>query len=276
MRILVTSAGVANGAGYGALLKFDSTGALLGHQSDDPRILDPRGMAPSISGSLLYVNAADDRVLALDHAGKVVLDSGANPGLDPGGGKFGPDGRYYVTVRSSGSVRALPATLAEDGELVVPEHGVEFPRGFEFGRGGQIYLASGIGPSGQGDDTIVVFDRGSQQAARLVSDPELSPLDMTMSPRETLLVSSEYPFGASDAVTSVREYDPTTGQLARVLTPDRSIGFRRPRGLRLTPDGRLYWVGEEHVVVFDYPSGAFLGVVVTLERLHGQAVVVVP
>lgn len=44
MRILVTSAGATNGAGYGALLKFDSTGALLGRRSDDPRIVDPRAV----------------------------------------------------------------------------------------------------------------------------------------------------------------------------------------------------------------------------------------
>src|SRR6202041_1169972 len=47
-----------------------------------------------------------------------------------------------------------------------------------------------------------------------------------------IVVASEYPFGASDALTSVREYDPTTGQLLRVFVPDRSLKFRRPRGLR--------------------------------------------
>jgi DNA-binding CsgD family transcriptional regulator len=39
------------------------------------------------------------------------------------------------------------------------------------------------------------------------------------------VVASEWPFGAPDAVTSVREYHPATGQLARVLAPDRSVGW---------------------------------------------------
>ena len=277
VRILVTSASGTNGEGYGALLSFDAEGVLLGRFSSDPRIADPRGMAPDASGSLIYVNSGDERLLALDRGGVVLLDSKRIPGLDPGGGKFGPDGRYYVTARARGSVYAMRATLDGHGELVIPEDSVAFPRGFDFGRGGQLYLASGIGPSGQGDNTIVVFDgEDSQEAEVLVSDTELSPLDLTISPKETLLVSSESPFGAPDAVVSVREYDAVTGQLVRVLAPDPSVDFRRPRGLRLTQEGHLYWVGEEHVVAFDYPSGGFLGASIRLERLNGQAVAIVP
>ncbi|HTX09732.1 MAG TPA: WD40 repeat domain-containing protein [Solirubrobacteraceae bacterium] len=276
MRVLITSSSGANGQGYGALLSFSAQGALRGTLSHDSRLVDPRGMAPHEGDSLIYVNSGDDRVLALDQGGDVVLDSGRIPGLDPGGGKFGPDGRYYVTVRTLGTIRALPAELDDHGELVIPECSVPFPRGFEFGGDGRLYLASGIGPTGQGDNTIVVFDhQSSEEPTPLVSDPELSPLDMTMSPRNTLLVSSEWPFGEPDASTSVREYDTLTGELVRVLTPDPSVGLRRPRGLRLTPDGLLYWVGEEHLVAFEYSSGQFLGTIVRLERLNGQAVVIV-
>jgi DNA-binding beta-propeller fold protein YncE len=277
VRVLVTSASGNNGEGYGALLSFNSEGELLGRFSSDPRIADPRGMAPDASGSLIYVNSGDERVLALDRRGEVVRDSRRIPGLDPGGGKFGPDGRYYVTARRRGSVYAMRAALEEHGELVVPENSVAFPRGFDFGRGGQLYLASGVGPSGQGDNTILVFEgEDPQRAAVLISDAELSPLDLTISPEGTLLVSSEWPFGTPDAVVSVREYDALTGQLVRILAPDPSLGFRRPRGLRLIPEGRLYWVGEEHVVAFDYPSGEFQGASIRLERLNGQAVAIVP
>jgi DNA-binding beta-propeller fold protein YncE len=276
MHILVTSASGSNGEGYGALLSFNCEGSLLGRFTSDARIVDPRGMAPDALGSLIYVNSGDDRVLALDQNGEVILDSKRIPGLDPGGGRLGPDGRYFLTARGQGSVRGMPASLDDHGELVVPENSVAFPRGFDFGRGGQLYLASGIGPSGQGDNTIVVFDgENSQQAALLVNDPELSPLDLTMSPAQTLLVSSEWPFGAPDAVVSIREYDAVTGELVRVLAPDPSVGLRRPRGLRLAPDGRLYWVGEEHVVAFDYSSGRFLGAFVRLAGLNGQAVMIV-
>jgi hypothetical protein len=54
------------------------------------------------SGALVYLNSGDDRILALDLHGHVVRDSGPLPGLDPGGGEFGPDGRYYVTMRRRG------------------------------------------------------------------------------------------------------------------------------------------------------------------------------
>ena len=107
-------------------------------------------------------------------------------------------------------------------------------------------------------------------------DEALSPLDLKLAPNGNIVVASEWPFGAADAVTSVREYDPVTGQLVRVLVPERSVGFRRPRGLRFGPGGRLYCAGEDHVVAFDFRTGSFVGPVVQLARLNGQALVLVP
>jgi sugar lactone lactonase YvrE len=206
-----------------------------------------------------------------------VRDSGPVPGLDPGGAEFGPDGRYYLTVRRQRTIRVMPAALDGPGEFLLPEGIVPFPRGFGFGPGGRLYLSSGLGPSGQGDNTIVVFGRGGTLlTSRLVTDPELSPLDLKLAPSGNLVVASEWPFGAADAAPSVREYDPLTGQLVRVFAPDRSVGFRRPRGLRFGPDGRLYCVGQDHVVAFDFRTGRFAGAVVHFERLNGQALVLVP
>jgi DNA-binding beta-propeller fold protein YncE len=277
MRILVTSASGANGDGYGAILTFDLEGTLSGSFSTDPRIADPRGMSLDPSGALVYVNSGDDRMLALDLHGNVVRDSGRMPGLDPGGGEFGPDGRYYVTMRRRRDILAMPPDLDGEGELLLPEGVVPFPRGFGFGRDGRLYLASGVGPSGEGDNTIVVFGPGAAiRTPRLVTDPELSPLDLKVAPNGNIVVASEWPFGAADAVTSVREYDPATGHLVRVLMPDRSVGFRRPRGLRFGPGDRLYCTGEGHVVAFDFRTGSFAGTVVRLARLNGQAVALVP
>jgi DNA-binding beta-propeller fold protein YncE len=277
MRILVTSASGTNGDGYGAVLGFGPDGEPAGPFSRDPRITDPRGMSLDPSGALVYLNSGDDRVLALDLHGNVVRDSGPLPGLDPGGGEFGPDGRYYVTMRRRGTIGVLPATLAEKAGCLLPEGIVPFPRGFGFGDNGQVYLSSGVAPSGEGGNTIVVFGRsGAVLTPRLVSDPELSPLDLKLAPNGNIVVASEWPFGAADAVTSVREYDPVTGQLVRVFAPGRSAGFRRPRGLRFGPGGRLYCVGEDHVVAFDFGTGSFLGPVVQLARLNGQALVLVP
>jgi DNA-binding beta-propeller fold protein YncE len=277
MHILVTSASGANGDGYGALLSFGPDGEFLGRFSDDPRIVDPRGLSLDPSGALIYLNSGDDRVLALDQQGHIVRDSGRIPGLDPGGASFGPDGRYYITMRRRRTILAMPAALDGAGESLLADDVVPFPRGFGFGRDDRLYLASGTAPSGEGDNTIVVFDHaGALDTSRLVNDPELSPLDLTVAPSGNIVVASEWPFGATDAVVTVREYDPATGDLLRVLMPERSLGFRRPRGLRFGPGGRLYCVGEDHVAAFDFAAGRFAGFVVHLTRLNGQAVVLIP
>jgi DNA-binding beta-propeller fold protein YncE len=276
-RIVVTSAGGANGDGYGALLWFSADGQLAGPFSADRRITDPRGLSLSPAANLVYVTSGDDRVLALDQDGTVVLDSGRTEGLDPGGGTFAPDGRYCVTLRRRGTILALPAGLDAEGEPLLPDGAVPFPRGFGFGAAGELYLSSGIGPSGEGDDTIAVFDRrGRLLTPRLVTDPELSPLDLAIAPGGNLVVSSEWPFGSPGAKATVREYDPATGRLVRVLTPEPVIGFTRPRGLRFGADGRLYCVGRDHVVAFDFPTGKFLGAAAELRRLNGQAVLLLP
>jgi hypothetical protein len=226
------------------------------------------------SGALIHINSGGDRVLALDRLGAVVRDSGPIAGLDPGGATFGHDGRYYLTVRRRRTILAMHAALDGQTEPLPPDRIVPFPRGFGFGPDGRLYLASGVGPSGEVDNTIVVFDRdGALHARRLVTDRELSPLDLTLAPNGHIVVASEYRFGASGAVTSVREYDPATGQPLRVFLPDRALKFRRPRGLRFGADGRLHCVGEDQVVAFDFSTGAFLGPVVQLPRLNGQALV---
>jgi DNA-binding beta-propeller fold protein YncE len=272
-RILVTSASGENGDGYGTLLCFSAGGELAGPFSDDPRITDPRGMSLSPAGDLVYVTSGDDRVLALDKNGNVTLDSGRKHGLDAGGGTFAPDGRYCVALRRRGTILALPPRLDTEGEPLLADGAVPFPRGFGFGDGGQLYLSSGIGPSGQGDNTITMFGRdGRLRNPRLVSDPELSPLDLAIAPGDNLVVSSEWPFGSPRATASIREYERSTGRLIRVLAPDPAVQFTRPRGLRFGPGGQLYCVGQDHVVAFDFPSGAFLGVVAELRKLNGQAV----
>lgn len=112
--------------------------------------------------------------------------------------------------------------------------------------------------------------------SRLVVDPELSPLDLAIAPNGNVVVSSEHPFGAADAVTSVREYDTTDGHLVRVLSATGRAEFRQPRGLRCAPDGLLYCVARDEVVGFDFSSGECLGAVVRMQRLHGQAVALFP
>jgi DNA-binding beta-propeller fold protein YncE len=277
MPLLVTSAAGANGDGYGLLLAFDRDGTPLGAFSNDDRIADPRGLAVDLTEGWLFLNSGADRMLALDRNGKVVRDSGPIEGLNPGGGNFGPDGRYYVGLRGARTIMAFPGALGAVGEQVLPSGIVPFPRGFAFGRDGRLFLASGIGPNGEGDDSIVTFaPGGGAQPSRVVTDPQLSPLDLAIAPNGNIVVSSERPFGASNAVTTVREYDAADGHLVRVFSPNGLAEFRKPRGLRFGPDGHLYCVAENEVVAFDFATGACLGTVARLLRLNGQALVFFP
>ena len=273
MPLLVTSAKGTNGEGCGALLAFDSDGKSLGAFSDDGRIVDPRGLAVDPSDGLLFLNSGSDRVLALSLDGKVVRDTGQIEGLDPGGGLFGPDGRYYVGSRSKRTVMAFAPPFESAGEHFLPAAIVPFPRGFAFGHDGRFFLSSGIGPNGVGDNAIFAFGPGERmRPVRLVSDPALSPLDLAIAPNSNIVVSSEHPFGAAEAVTSVREYDARSGRLVRVFSPGGVAEFRKARGLRFGPHGQLYCAAQDEVVSFDTKSGKCLGAAVRFPRLYGQAI----
>jgi hypothetical protein len=277
MPLVVTSAAGVNGDGYGALLAFEIDGSPLGVFSHDERISDPRGLAFDQDEALLFVNSGADRVLALDARGRVVRDTGPIAGLNPGGGNFAPDGRLLVGMRTARSIMAFATSLDQAGECILPRSVVPFPRGFAFDAEGRLFLASGIGPDGAGDDTICAFNQDLKPIPEWrVDDPELSPLDLTIAPNGNVIVSSERPFGAPDAVTTVREYEARNGRLLRVLSAAGKAEFHKPRGLRFDSGGRLYCVAQNEVVAFNFEAGECLGAVVRLPRLNGQAVTFIP
>jgi hypothetical protein len=110
----------------------------------------------------------------------------------------------------------------------------------------------------------------------MVRDPELSPLDFAVAPSGNIVVSSEHPFGAANAATTIREYDRADGHLVRIFVPNNRVRFERPRGLRFGPHARLYCVAQDEVVAFDVETGTCLGLVVTLPRMNGQALIFFP
>src|SRR6266403_2591626 len=277
MTLLVTSATGANGAGYGKILAFADDVKPIGVFGSDPRIVDPRGLGISRVDGLLFVNSGSDRILALDRNGHVVHASRSIVGLNPGGGNFGPDGRYYVGLRGERTIMAFARKLDRAGEYILPPHVVPFPRGFAFGHNGRLFHASGIGPGREGDNAILAFDSDRQiLTSWKVRDPELSPLDLVIAPNGNIVVSSEHPFGAANAVTTIREYDHADGRLVRVLVPTRGVRFQKPRGLRFGKHARLYCVGQDEVVAFDFETGDCLGAVARLPGLNGQAVIFFP
>src|SRR5579864_1066392 len=277
MFLLVTSAAGVNGNGFGALLAFEPNGRPRGIFIVDDRIADPRGLAVDSKEDLLFLNSGSDRVWAISSDGRVIRDTGRIEGLNPGGGTFGPDGRYFVGLRSTHTIMAFSTTLDAAGEHLLPPGIVPFPRGFAFGHDGQLFLASGVDPNGRGGNAIMAFTPGApMQPHRLVHDHELSPLDLAIAPNGNIVVSSEHPFGAVDAVTSVREYDTRDGRLVRVFSPNEKVEFRKPRGLRFANSRVLYCVARDEVVGFDFTTGECLGAIVRLPRLNGQALALFP
>src|SRR5579863_4934900 len=111
MPLLVTSASGANGDGFGTLLAFELDGTFRGPFIEDDRIADPRGLAVDPMEKLLFLNSGADRVLAISSDGRVARDTGWIEGLDPGGGNFGPDGRYYVGSRNRRTIVGLSTSL---------------------------------------------------------------------------------------------------------------------------------------------------------------------
>src|SRR4029077_518968 len=123
-------------------------------------------------------------------------------------------------LRGERSIMAFGRQLDRPGEYILPPHVVPFPRGFAFGADGTLFLASGIGPGGEGDNTILGVDSDRRMVSSWkVRDPELSPLDLAIAPSGNVVVSSEHPFGATDAVTTIREYDRADQHLVQGLVP---------------------------------------------------------
>jgi DNA-binding beta-propeller fold protein YncE len=272
MRIVVTSAGGANGNGQGTLLAFGLNGRSLGPFAPDAGIVDPRGLHLHPDGRHLYVANGDDRVLLLDERGALVASTAPMERLNPGGVVIAPDGRCCVTARTLRTIVAFSGDLSGPGVPLLPYDVVEFPRGFAFSSDGGLFLAAGATGSSDGAGTILAVSAAPERRkTRLLEDAELSPLDLTLAPNGNIVVNSEVPFGSEVAATSVREYDVRTGKLVRVFRPDGSVRYRQPRGVRFAPDGRLFCVSRDEVVAFDFESTKMLGAVVRLDQLHGQA-----
>src|ERR1700740_3252026 len=120
MPLLVTSASGASGDGFGELLAFEWDGRLRGTYIDDDRIVDPRGLAIDPKENLLFLNSGADRILAISSQGRIVRDTGRMEGLNPGGGIFGPDGRYFVGLRTARTIVALPPGLDAAIDYLLP------------------------------------------------------------------------------------------------------------------------------------------------------------
>lgn len=282
--LLITSAATAKGPVRDGVYRFDAaTGRFEGAFGCGAEIRDPRGVRLSPDRSFVLVNNGDDRILKFEAgSGKFLGSLSFRPGLNPGGGKFGWDGRYYVGSRSEKSIVAFDVASEREPSIFVPGNFMKFPRGLAASPSGALYVASGAHPiTGEGENTILRFDRdGHLDESFKVDDPGLSPLDIEVSPNGNLLSASEVPFGGANAITTVREYDKSTGKLFRVFDAGgRSDGqrvSRLPRGITIGPDGALYSSGADNVVRYDLQTGRFDRVVVESPDILVQSIIFIP
>ena len=159
----------------------------------------------------------------LDTTGTVVRDTGVIASLNPGGGVFGPDGRYYAGLRSARTILALSPDLTRAGEHILPAGVVPFPRGFGFDAAGRLFLASGIGPDGKGDDAILASVPTDLTRQQLWSITIQNSAHLTSSWRRTAM--SSYP-------ASARSARPMRSRASANITPkvDGSSACFPPRG----------------------------------------------
>jgi hypothetical protein len=282
--IFVSSAASATGLIRDGVFRFAAeTGRFVGTFGHSVEIRDPRGIHLSPDGATVVVNNGDDRILKFDAKTGALLD--ALPpfeNLNPGGGKFGWDGRYYVGSRTLKSVIAFDLSGKCNPSTFIAGNFVAFPRGIAISPARETYLASGADPAtGEGRNTILRFDAmGRLDDSFDVYDDQLSPLDMEIGPNGNIFAASEFPFGHPQAVATVREYDHETGRLLRVFDAGANSSGKRitrmPRGITFGPDGELYAAGADNVVRYDLADARFDGIVLESPDIEIQSIIFIP
>ncbi len=281
--ILVSSAAAASGAVRDGVFRFDAETGHLRGRFGCAEIRDPRGIRLSPDGRYVVVNNGDNRILKIDpKAGSLIDALPPLAGLNPGGGKFGSDGRYYVGSRTLKSVIAFDLSGKRGPSTFVPAGLIAFPRGIAISPTRDTYVASGTDPAtGEGRNTILRFSpSGRFDDSFHVEDEGLSPLDLEIGPNGNVFAASEFPFGHPGALTTVREYDRQTGRLLRVFDAGADASARRitrmPRGITFGPDGQLYSAGADNVVRYHFADTRLDRVVLLSPDILVQSVIFIP
>jgi hypothetical protein len=114
--------------------------------------------------------------------------------------------------------------------MITASRNCTLPAGFAFDLESRLFLASGIGPDGQGDDNKRAFAKNLLPIPTFrVDDPELSPLDQAIAPMAMLSFPASIRLVRQ--MTTVREYDALDEQLVRALFAGETGEFSDPRGL---------------------------------------------
>ncbi len=187
---------------------------------------------------------------------------------------FGPDGRYYSGYGDAG--RSLPSHLVSTAQ----EKRFFLTGSFPF-----------LGVSASDPTVISIWPQASVLRVRARTRSPCSTTEelcahpgssTTPSPAPSISSSLRTATSLSAASGPSEQGMRLPASANTTIPPGRwpaclrltlTTGFARPRGLRFGSDGRLFCVGRDHVIAFDFFTGTYLGVAVQLPRLNGQALV---
>ena len=92
-------------------------------------------------------------------------------------------------------------------------------------------------------------------------------------------VTSEFPFGACDALVSLRRYDARSGACAGAWTVENTAAFRklrRPRGITFAKDGTLLFCAQNRIIALDVSVFGSARIVAEDDLLAGQSLALGP
>jgi hypothetical protein len=263
----------ASRLGYGTLRCFEEP---VGWTTfGPPEIKDPRGVRRRAKDAYFAVNEPSAAVWLLRFDGTALARIDLPAGIDPGGGAFAPDGLYYIGSRSQRSIEQVDLAARRYCRRAVTLDGISFPRGFAVLDDGGFVVASGTHPVlGGGRRSLFLYNRnGSLESDAFVDDPLLDPLDLALHDGY-LYVTSEFPFGADNAVVSLRRYDAKNGAPSGTWSAEHSPAFGRvqkPRGIAFTDDGTLLMCAQSCVLAIDVTTLGSAWLVAEDEHLAGQS-----
>ncbi len=127
----------------------------------------------------------------------------------------------------------------------------------------RILISSASGVNSDGYGAVLSFAADGALAGPFSKDRRITdPRGLSLGPSSELV----YLNSGDNRVLALDRH-------GRVALDSGRIDGLDPGGGTFGPDRRLYCVGKDHVVAFDFSTGTYLGAVLRLPELNGQALV---
>jgi len=184
-------------------------------------------------------------------------------------------------LRTDRQHRGVSCDARSSAERILPADIVPFPRGsLSHPTDGWFSFILVLGPTGEGARTIAALSAEHTPLTLRWSMIRILVHSICCSHRARPRRRERASLRSAEAVTTVRQYDASTGRLVSRFRPDDSVQFQPSAGFAFGPGGNLFCVAQDEVVGFDlrlarasvrscatkpqrHGSGIFLSVVTT-------------